>query len=127
MNLGTAAVRGAGSVMGGQVLRMLLQIGSVAVLTRLLDPKDYGLFTAGMLLVGFGEVFRDFGLSTAAIQAKTLSNAQRDTLFWLNTALGAAFGVAMLGAAPLVAWWFGHPELFGITAWLGVDDSAADR
>ena len=120
MNLGTAAVRGAGSVMGGQVLRMLLQIGSVAVLTRLLDPKDYGLFTAGMLLVGFGEVFRDFGLSTAAIQAKTLSNAQRDTLFWLNTALGAGFGVAMLGAAPLVAWWFGHPELFGITAWLGV-------
>lgn len=120
MSLGTAAVRGAGSVMAGQVLRMVLQIGSVAVLTRLLDPSDYGLFTAGMLLVGFGEVFRDFGLSTAAIQAKTLSNAQRDTLFWLNTALGAAFALAMLGAAPLVALWFGHPELFGITAWLGV-------
>lgn len=120
MSLGKVAARGAGTVMAGQLARVILQVASVAILTRLIDPTDYGLFTAGMLLVGFGEVFRDFGLSTAAIQAKSLTNAQRDTLFWMNVALGATFSAAMALLAPLAAWWFGAPELTNLARLLGL-------
>ncbi len=118
--LAVRALRGAGSVMGGQIGRVVLQVGSVAVLSRLLSPKDYGLLAMVMVVVGFGEVFRDLGLSTAAIRAPSLSDGQRDVLFWLNTAVGAALSLALALAAPLLAWWFQQPDLIGMARWLSL-------
>ena len=66
--------------------------GSVVVLARLLSPHDYGLMAMVVVIVGVGEIFRDFGLSSAAVQAKELSVAQRDNLFWINTGIGATLG-----------------------------------
>jgi PST family polysaccharide transporter len=119
-SLGVRAMRGAGSVMAGQVARVVLQVGSVAILSRLLAPRDYGLLAMVMVVVGFGEAFRDFGLSTAAIRAPSLSKEQRDVLFWLNCALGAGFALALTLAAPLVALWFHQPELVGMARWLSL-------
>jgi len=88
---------------------------SVSVLARLLGPSDYGLLAIVVAVVGVGEIFRDFGLSTAAIQAPTLSPAQRSTLFWLNAAIGAALTAIVFASAPLVAMIFGHDQLTGIS------------
>ena len=52
---------------------MLIQLLSVTVLARLLAPSDYGLLAMVVVIVGVGEIFRDFGLSSAAVQAPTLS------------------------------------------------------
>src|ERR1700712_4424328 len=76
--LGNRAARGASIVMVGQISRIVIQMGSVAVLARLLDPVDYGLIAIVLAVVGVGEILRDFGLSTGAIQAATLSRQQRD-------------------------------------------------
>jgi PST family polysaccharide transporter len=119
-SLGVRAMRGAGSVMAGQAARIVLQVGSVAILSRLLAPRDYGLLAMVMVVVGFGEAFRDFGLSTAAIRAPSLSRGQRDVLFWLNCALGAGFAAVLALAAPLVALWFRQPELVGMARWLSL-------
>lgn len=112
--LGRSAARGAFVTVGGQGIRILVQVLSVAVLARLLDPGDYGLLAMVLVIVGVGEIFRDFGLSSAAIQAKDLSRAQRDNLVWLNTAIGAALALLVLAGAPLIAAAFGRPELTGI-------------
>jgi len=98
----------------GQAFRIILQVVSVSVLARLLSPTDYGLLAIVVAVVGVGEIFRDFGLSTAAIQAPTLSNGQRSTLFWLNTAIGATLTVIVFIGSPLVAVIFGHHQLIGI-------------
>jgi O-antigen/teichoic acid export membrane protein len=109
--LGRAAARGAGVTLVAQVLRILLQLLSVVVLARLLAPRDYGLLAVGLLVVGVGEVVRDLGLSTAAIRAPSLSTAQRDGLFWLNTAAGAVLALLAFAGAGLLAAGFGQPEL----------------
>lgn len=119
-DLGRVAVRGAGSMLTGQVLRLGLQLATVAVLSRLLTPRDYGLLAMVMVVIGFGEVFRDFGLSAAAIQAPTLLRSQRDALFWLNSAIGLGFGLVLFLAAPLVAAWFGEPDLIVMSQALSV-------
>ncbi|WP_369257930.1 lipopolysaccharide biosynthesis protein [Geodermatophilus amargosae] len=112
--LGRIAARGAGVTLAGQVARILLQLASVTVLARLLSPGDYGLLAVGLVVVGVGEVFRDLGLSTAALRTPDLTRAQRDGLFWLNVTAGAALaGVAVLAAEPVAAA-FGQPELTGI-------------
>jgi PST family polysaccharide transporter len=68
-----------------------------------------------LAVVGLGEIFRDFGLSAAAVQAPALTDRQRATLFWLNTGIGAALTAIVFFGAPLVAKAFGYPELAGIT------------
>lgn len=113
--LGGRAARGAGVVMAGQLVRIILQVASVTVLARLLTPVDYGLVATVLVIVGVGEIFRDFGLSTAAIQAETLSRTQQSALFWLNTAIGAVLGAMAFVVAPLVAGLLDQPALEPIT------------
>ena len=81
------------------------------MLVRLLSPRDYGLLALVLVVVGVGEILRDFGLSTAAIQAKTLTHEQRDGLFWLNGALGIVFAAIAFLGAPLYAMAFHEPPL----------------
>lgn len=109
--LGRRAARGAVVTLGGQAVRMVVQVGGVVVLAHLLTPHDYGLLAMVLTVVGIGELFRDFGLSSAAIQATRLTRAQRDNLFWLNTGIGAVLTVLTFAAAPLVGALFDEPEV----------------
>nr|WP_075012595.1 lipopolysaccharide biosynthesis protein [Geodermatophilus obscurus] len=114
------AARGAGVTLAGQGARIVLQLASVTVLARLLSPEDYGLLAVGLVVVGVGEVFRDLGLSTAAIRAPELTTAQRDGLFWLNVAAGVLLSALALVAAEPVAAAFGQPELVDVVRCLSV-------
>jgi len=109
--LGVRAARGAAVTLGGQAGKVLIQLASVVVLARILTPADYGLITMVVVIIGVGEIFRDFGLSSAAIQAPSLSARQRDNLFWVNTLLGAVLFILVFSAAGVVAQLYGHPQL----------------
>lgn len=109
--LGRSAARGALVTTGGQIARLLMQTVSVVVLARLLDPGDYGLVAMGLVVVGIGEIFRDFGLSSAAIQSPELSIRQRDNLFWINSAIGLCLTCITFFAAPAIAWLFHRDEV----------------
>lgn len=109
--LGQQAARGVLLTVSAQLVKIGLQVGGVVVLARLLTPGDYGLVAMVTAIVGVAEIFRDFGLSAAAVQAKRLSRAQRDNLFWLNTAAGGLLAVLVITCAPLIALWYGRSEL----------------
>lgn len=109
--LGGRAARGAAVTLAAQVLRMVIQLTGVVVLSRLLDARDYGLVAMVLTVVTFGEIFRDFGLSSAAIQAPSLSRQERDNLFWINSAIGVVLAGLMFVAAPLLSLVYGQPAL----------------
>lgn len=112
--LGGRAARGAAVTLAAQVARMMIQLAGVVILARLLNAADYGLVAMALVIVAFGEIFRDFGLSSAAIQSPTLSRSERDNLFWLNAAIGLGLSTLVFFSAPLVAYIYGHPEVEGI-------------
>lgn len=118
--LGGTAARGAIVTMGGQVIKTLLQFGGIIILARLLSPTDYGLLAMVVAIIGVGEVFRDFGLSSAAIQATSVSVQQRTNLFWINSAIGLALTGVVFTAAPLIALFFDQPLLSAIAKVLSV-------
>lgn len=118
--LGRVAARSAFVTMGGQLAKIVIQLVSVIILARLLTPYDYGLLAMVMAVVGVADVFRDFGLSSAAVQAKTLSRAERDNLFWLNSLIGVVLLVVIGAAGPLLALFYRQPELTWITAVVGL-------
>lgn len=109
--IGRRAVRGAAVTTAGQGLRLAIQLASVVIMARLLTPADHGLFAMVMSIAGIAEVFRDFGLSQAAVQAPVLSKGQRDNLFWINTSIGAALAVAVFLSSWGIAALYGRAEL----------------
>lgn len=119
-SLGRKAAHGALSTMGGQIVRLIIQFVGIVALARLLSPHDYGLIAMVMAIVGVGDLLRDFGLSAAAIQAKSLSSAQRDNLFWINTLIGFVLMVAVYAAASPLASFYGEPLLEKITQALSI-------
>lgn len=101
-SLGQQAARGVGITLSVQLLRAGLQFCSLVVLARLLDPSDFGAIAAVTAIIGIADVLRDFGLSSAAIQAKTLNDAERSNLFWVNVGLGCLCALVAVVCAPLI-------------------------
>lgn len=112
--LGAQAARGAAVTLAAQGGKVLVQVASVVVLARLLSPHDYGLIAMVVAIIGVGELFRDFGLSSAAIQATTVTRGQRDNLFWVNAAIGLCLSVLVFCGAGLIAAAFRQPDLVPI-------------
>jgi PST family polysaccharide transporter len=109
--LGRRAVRGAAVTSAGQAFRIVIQLASVVIMARLLSPTDHGLFAMVMSIAGIAEVFRDFGLSQAAVQAPVLTKHQRSNLFWINSGIGAALAGAVFLSAWGIAALYGREEL----------------
>ncbi|GAA3574364.1 lipopolysaccharide biosynthesis protein [Microlunatus spumicola] len=114
VDLGRAAARGTAFTLGAQGGRFVLQIGSLVVLARLLSPEAFGLVAMATSVLGVAELIRDFGLSSAAIQAKHLSDAERTNLFWLNVAIGTTCAIVALALAHPIASLYGDPRVAGV-------------
>lgn len=114
-SLGRTATRGAVVTLGGQVARITIQLLGIVLLARLLSPADYGLTAMVLAIIGVGEILRDFGLSSAAIQAKTLTAGQRANLFWINVGIGAALTVLVAALAQPIAAFYGDQRLVLVT------------
>ena len=110
-SLARSAARGALFTLGAQGAKILIQLASVVVLSRLLSPHDYGLIAVVLVVIGVGEIFRDFGLTSASVQTPELSNGQRDNLFWINAAIGVVLAAIMFSLSWPLAHAMGEPEL----------------
>lgn len=118
--LGAAASRGAVVTMAGQGVRIAIQFIGVVVLSRMLLPADFGMVAMVIAIVGVGEVFRDFGLTQAAIQARVLTQAQKSNLFWINAAIGLGLAAAVFALSWPIAMFYGISELVGLTQLLSL-------
>ncbi|MGB2624532.1 MAG: lipopolysaccharide biosynthesis protein [Candidatus Acidiferrum sp.] len=109
------AVRGAVARVSAQTANLLLRVTSLAVLARLLSPKDFGLVGMVAALTGVLSLFRDFGLSAASIQHAHITEEQISTLFWINITVGVFLAATAAGFAPVIAAFYHEPRLFWVT------------
>lgn len=87
------------------------QILQIIILSKLLDPKDFGLMAILVFLINFSQIFIDLGLSNAIIYKKEVSKLQMSTLFILNVLVGLIiFGIFFL-TSPLVSSFYKEVEL----------------
>lgn len=108
-------IRGGAIVLLTQVMKFLLQIGSTAVLARLLIPEDYGLLGMVTVVISFASLFKDLGLSNATIQKSEVTQQQVSTLFWINFAVSCLIAVLVGILAPAVSWFYQEKKLTDIT------------
>jgi len=110
-------IRGGFAKICSQGAGFVVRMGSLMILARLLDPKDFGLVGMVTAVIGVFNLFRDFGLSAAAVQRNTtVTREQASTLFWVNILVGAILGLLSFAIAPFAVLFYHEPRLFGITA-----------
>ena len=68
-------------------INAILQLLQLMILARYLSPHDFGLVAILMVIVGFSQIFVDFGLSKAIIYKQKITHNQLSTLYWLNIIL----------------------------------------
>jgi PST family polysaccharide transporter len=110
------ATRGGVARILSQASMLVLRTGTLMVMARLLDPTDFGLIGMVTAVIGVFSVFRDFGLSAAAIQQTNITAEQSSTLFWINMFVGVFLGALAALMGPFVADFYHQPRLIGITA-----------
>src|SRR5262245_60266632 len=74
--LKSESIRGGFASIVSQTSALVLQLGSISVLARLLAPEDFGIQAMVVAITGFLGLFRDAGLSVAAVQRPTLTRAE---------------------------------------------------
>lgn len=114
-NLKQKVIRGGFAKVCAQGATFALRMGSLMVLARLLDPKDFGLVGMVTAFTGVLNLFRDFGLSTATVQRDHVTDDQVSTLFWINIFVGVVLAFILIGLAPFVAIFYHEPRLVWVS------------
>jgi len=115
-NLRHRTLVGLGWTGAARLLGQLLQLATTIILARLLSPKEYGLLGMVLVFTGFAGYVADMGLGASIIQRSSVSERHLNSVFWLNAATGLALTAAFALAAPLVARFYGEPQLRLLTA-----------
>ena len=95
----------------GTSFKAVLQIVQLAVLARLLAPEDYGLMAMVTVVLTFATVFSDFGVNSAFVQRRDVTQEQRSSLFWFNLVLSACLMLLVMALSPSLATFFGDDRL----------------
>ncbi|MEY3251524.1 MAG: hypothetical protein RL227_497 [Pseudomonadota bacterium] len=105
------------------VLRMALKcIGlvSLAILFRILAPEDFGIVALAMLVVGFIEVFGDYGFEQSLLRDANSTLEDYQLVWTLNAIRGVVVALLLLLAAPMAATVLKEPRLEAVVALLAL-------
>ena len=96
---------------GGQQATQLL---TMVILARLLAPSDFGLLGMATLVIGFVNLFKDLGTSSAVIQSRDASEDLLSSVFWVNVGFGALASLVLLATSSGIAAFYHQPRLIAI-------------
>jgi O-antigen/teichoic acid export membrane protein len=109
--IGTRAVRGLAWKAASQTVFQVTRIVVAIVLARLLAPHDYGLASMVLALSWFVLAFSDLSLGAALVQRRSLSEADRSTVFWTSVGAGTAFTLLGIAGSWPLASFYGEPQV----------------
>src|SRR3954468_15716096 len=104
-------VRGLGWVGAAQVvLQITRSIGAIAI-ARLLTPDEYGLAMLALVFSSLVLVFSDMAFGAALVQRPTITDADKNTAFWITMVSGVLFTVLGVVLSGPVASLYGEPTV----------------
>jgi O-antigen/teichoic acid export membrane protein len=90
---------------------VVVQLGLIAMVSRLLTPEEVGVNTIGTGLMMILLSLREFASADFLVQRKTLTPDEVRTTFTLLFGIGALLGVAIAALAPAIGASYGTPGL----------------
>lgn len=94
-----------------QVLALLFGI----FLSRILSPGDYGMVGMLAIFTGIANSLQESGFSAALTNKQDIRHEDYNAVFWFNIMVGIVIYVILFFAAPLIADFFGQPDLLWVS------------
>src|SRR3954451_17698921 len=105
-----AGARGAAWLGAAQVLSKLTVALTTIVLARLLAPEEFGLVALSLVLIVYAEAVADAGVAQALIYLPRSRAVARAALL-CSLVAGVALVTIVVAGAPLIASFFGRPDM----------------
>jgi PST family polysaccharide transporter len=115
VSLRDKTISGLGWTTTARIVQQILQFVISVLLARLLTPEAFGLVGMIFIFTGFASMFSDGGFGAALVQAESIEERHRSSVFWLNVLIGLVLTGIVILAAPWVAWFYGEPTLEPLT------------
>lgn len=93
---------------------------TIAVLTRLLSPEDFGTVAAASTVLPFFFLFADLGFAAYIVQAKRVDQRMLSTAFWFSLGAGVALCLVMIALAPALGLLFRNNDVVPIIQALSI-------
>lgn len=93
---------------------------TIAVLTRLLSPEDFGVVAAAATVLPFFYLLSDLGFATYIVQADDPDQRVLSTGFWFSALAGVALTAVLVVAAPVFGVLFSSPDVVPVIQVLSI-------
>lgn len=84
------------------------------VVSHQLRPRDIGVFALAVVIIEFGQLVVDQGLSRSIVQRKDVESVHLDTAFWAAVGTSLVLAAAVGGGAPAIASALDQPRLSAV-------------
>jgi O-antigen/teichoic acid export membrane protein len=104
----------------GIVTQVGLRVAVLAVMARLVAPRDFGLVAIAFIFTSFAERLGQVGVGAAFVQRAKVDDGDLKTAFVLSLLSGAVITAALCAIAPVASLMFHQPELRAIIMVLSI-------
>jgi len=98
----------------GVVSQAFFQVIVLAVLARILSPRDFGLMGIAIIVVNFINIFYELGVGPALVQREVLEERHIKVGFFMSIVFSIIFMSVVLFFTPPISLFFKMPELKNI-------------
>lgn len=98
----------------GIITQGLIRVGVLAVMARLVSPRDFGLIGIAFIFTNFAERIGQIGVGAAFVQRSEVSDDDRKTAWCLSIISGLGIALILSACAPYVATFFKEPQVVPI-------------
>lgn len=100
--------------MGGQLVRVLVNLIALVVLSRLLVPDEFGVFATAAILINLTSMFAEPGLVASVVQAEKVRVREVSTLYLINSLFGIGLFILTLFLSGFYAAAVEEPKVKGV-------------
>lgn len=105
----------------GQVIIQLSTFFIGILMVRLLSPREFGLMSMIVVLTGFANVFRSFGLGSYIVHNHDLDQKELSTIFWFSILIGTIISMIFFFSSGFISNFYNEPALESIAKIISIN------
>lgn len=104
----------------GTLIQGIAQFIVLIVLTRLISPYDFGIVSAGLVIISFSVIFATLGVGPAIVQRDKIAQRHINVGFTLSIVLGTSIMIILWSSSAIISNFFNIPELINVVKALSI-------
>jgi polysaccharide transporter, PST family len=94
-----------------QGTQQVVRLGVQVILTKLLDPSDFGAMALALVVINIGTMIGALGFAQALVQRPHITKRHVSVAFTTSGLMGISIMLIVIAGADSFASWFGSPDL----------------